>query len=187
MKRIIFLTCVALAVGTASAQKGGGNRRDKPSQNSKPFSTFDDMDANHDGKITLDEFKAVQEKIAQQRFAHIDANGDGAVSREEFDNARKLFSAHGPNADKAAKHAPDFESLDKDGNGSLSRDEATGAMTEASLQRFERMDKNGDGVITRDEWDAAMESFRNGKKDSAKRGDGDAKKQTPDEPAKPSV
>jgi len=61
---------------------------DAPKKDRDPAKFFDKKDANGDGFLTLDEFKAgMPEKAAgkaDQRFKKIDANGDGKVSRDEF-------------------------------------------------------------------------------------------------------
>jgi Ca2+-binding EF-hand superfamily protein len=53
-----------------------------------PAKFFDKKDANGDGFLSLDEFKAgMPEKAAakaDQRFQKVDANGDGKVSRDEL-------------------------------------------------------------------------------------------------------
>lgn len=43
---------------------------------------FDAMDANHDGFVTLDEWKAAGRR--EDRFAEIDADHDGKITREEL-------------------------------------------------------------------------------------------------------
>jgi hypothetical protein len=40
------------------------------------------MDANHDGFVTLDEWKAAGRR--EERFAQIDADHDGKITREEM-------------------------------------------------------------------------------------------------------
>lgn len=45
-------------------------------------------DANKDGKISLDEFKANATERAVKNFENLDANKDGFVTKEEFEKAR---------------------------------------------------------------------------------------------------
>lgn len=42
---------------------------------------YNDMDANKDGKVTMDEFLTAMKK----RFKEIDKNGDGFISVQEHD------------------------------------------------------------------------------------------------------
>lgn len=61
---------------------------DAPKKERDPAKFFDKKDANGDGFLTLDEFKAgMPEKAAAKadaRFKKVDADGDGKVSRDEF-------------------------------------------------------------------------------------------------------
>jgi Ca2+-binding EF-hand superfamily protein len=46
---------------------------------------FQRLDANHDGKLTLQEFAASQQKT----FARMDKNGDGTITRDEMASSRR--------------------------------------------------------------------------------------------------
>ena len=53
---------------------------------------FTHLDANHDGKLTLDEFDAPQKKM----FARMDKNKDGAITKDEIMASRHhRFGGHG--------------------------------------------------------------------------------------------
>lgn len=53
---------------------------------------FTHLDANHDGKLTLDEFEAPQKKM----FARMDKNNDGAITKDEIMASRHhRFGGHG--------------------------------------------------------------------------------------------
>ena len=71
-------------------------------------------------------------------FKRLDANNDGRLSADEF---AKL-----PDARRAQMREHMFRMLDKDGNGSLSREEFP-----PFVARLKALDKNGNGVVTRDE------------------------------------
>ncbi len=53
-----------------------------------PAEAFKKMDSNGDGKLSLDEYKAVVGKKdpsrAEERFKKLDKNSDGALTQEEF-------------------------------------------------------------------------------------------------------
>jgi hypothetical protein len=63
--------------GTAAPDQGGEHRHGGGGQRG-----FEAMDANHDGFITLDEWKAAGRR--EERFAQIDADHDGKITREEL-------------------------------------------------------------------------------------------------------
>ena len=73
---------LSIACGSALAQRAGG-----------PIS-FDALDGNSDGKVTLDEFKANFTPAArngrapdhERLFGRWDADGDGELTAEEFEN-----------------------------------------------------------------------------------------------------
>lgn len=49
---------------------------------------FANMDANRDGKVTLEEYQAAMAELAKMRFEAMDANKDGAVTEEEMRASR---------------------------------------------------------------------------------------------------
>lgn len=59
-----------------------------PALAQQQFPDFDTMDANHDGKVTKEEFMASltadQKKIGERVFAARDANKDGVITRDEL-------------------------------------------------------------------------------------------------------
>ena len=79
-RAVMAAVVVACCVPAARAQ---GSRKTPD-----PAKVFSRKDANGDGKITADEFKAGmrEEQAAKsgKRFAKLDRNGDGTLSREEF-------------------------------------------------------------------------------------------------------
>ena len=131
-----------------------------------PPQMFDRVDANHDGSIDEEEWKALTAQftgggrgpggermmIAGPRIGEslsklLDGNTDSKVSREEFAKIVSLFDA-----------------LDKDHNNELTTEEMNGflrAANEASNEAtggvevnnlFEKYDKNKDGKITAEEF-----------------------------------
>ncbi len=72
-------TMIVLGVSVASAA-------DKPQRT--PEEMFKRLDANSDGKLTVEEFTAKREgdkaEKAKKYFARIDKNSDGSVDLEEF-------------------------------------------------------------------------------------------------------
>jgi Ca2+-binding EF-hand superfamily protein len=91
---------------------------------------FKAADANHDGKISRDEWNG-----RPGMFARIDANNDGALSLDETTKFNPAAAANQFN--------PRFQSMDKNGDNKLSREEFAGLPA-----NFPRMDANKDGFVT---------------------------------------
>ena len=75
---VMVACCLAVPVVAADGDKKGPN----------PEKIFQKKDANGDGSLTLEEFKAgMPEKAltrADARFKKLDASGDGKLSLDEF-------------------------------------------------------------------------------------------------------
>lgn len=99
---------------------------------------FEKMDANRDGKLTLQEAK----DAAAQRFSRLDTNKDGVVTKEEAAAVQQKRQA-----ERAEKH---FAHLDTNKDGKLSKEEAH--MPDA---HFAKVDTNKDGYLTKAELEAA--------------------------------
>ncbi len=119
----------------------GGEPAASPSP-AKDAAAFQAADTNADGKVTCAEMTAA---ACREAFARIDRNGDKAVTPEEWaaadkrPGARERFDAIDRNKDaqitflefsetarKAADHDRAFTVLDKNADGTLSRDEYSG-------------------------------------------------------------
>jgi Ca2+-binding EF-hand superfamily protein len=87
MLRILLSLAVALSVivGTAYAKEHKGAAKAKKTVEER----FNDRDANKDGKLSQDEFKAKFPKpeAAEKAFKAMDADGDGFVTLEEYKTA----------------------------------------------------------------------------------------------------
>ncbi len=116
------------------------------------------MDTNKDGKISKDEAK---DRIAEN-FAAIDTNKDGYLDRAELlVMARRLASMGpppggrpGPFGGPGGPPRPDpldFDALDKNADGRLTRDELKGTRF---YDVFDKIDTNKDGKIDPKEWQA---------------------------------
>lgn len=152
---------------------GGGFR-----PHHKPPS-FDQIDSNSDGGISLDEFESAAPKGAdssksEELFKKIDADGDGSISKAESDafkdKAKKadsllqsfLFSLQADgtqNAQAASTNdfASVFKQIDGDSSGGISQGEFTSAFGDSRLgsdrlnQLFSALDKDSDGSVSQDE------------------------------------
>ncbi|MBO0725225.1 MAG: EF-hand domain-containing protein [Blastocatellia bacterium] len=76
-----------------------------------------------------------------KRMKRMDTNNDGVISRDEW------------------KGKPEgFDKIDKNGDGSLTREELEAA-ARRQAGRFDQMDTNNDGRISRDEWKGPPKRF----------------------------
>jgi len=163
---------------------GGGFRPPPP----KPPS-FDQVDSNSDGSISLDELKSSAPKGAdssktEELFKSMDADGSGSVSKEEqeafqakADKARQqlgsfLFDLQSAGQSTASTSTQDdsddiFGQVDADSSGGISKDEfqsafsAVGADSSDMLSKlFDAIDSDSDGSISQDEQSAFQKSMQ---------------------------
>ena len=114
------------------------------------------LDTNKDGKISRDE--AAGRPLAKA-FSQLDKNKDGYLDRIELIPWAQRIATAGPNGAgkaKAGAEAPrssifDFDALDKDADGRLTREELQGTTW---ADAFEKIDTNKDGKIDRKEFEA---------------------------------
>jgi len=107
MKKIGFavlgiITAAALTV-PVMAQDGSDKKPEKQHKKGEKAEWFKKADANGDGKLSLDEFKAACTKgDAEKKFAEADTNKDGFLTPEELKAAHEKH-AGGAKHDKPAK------------------------------------------------------------------------------------
>ena len=98
-------------------------------------SRFDEIDTNHDGSISREEFLAAEKK----RFDEFDTNHDGKIDAKEIANSPPLMERNLRTAERMVKQ------WDTDGDGVVSAAE----YQKMAEQRFAQQDKEGTGKITR--------------------------------------
>ena len=114
---------------------------------------FKMMDTDGDGKVSRAEHAAG----AKQMFNQCDANHDGVVTATEMDAAMVAQE------EKAGKHdktsAEKIQLIDQNSDGKL-----TTAEHEAGTEKiFTTMDKNGDGSLSKDECDDGQKMMKKDK------------------------
>lgn len=120
------------------------------------------MDSNNDGVVSREEAKDFPR--LSESFDAWDKNKDGQLDQAEV--AAHRDAMHGEMRAKAHER---WRAADKDGNGSLSREEVESSMPRMA-DRFKEMDLNDDGQISRDErHDFGMAGPKHERKDMKKR------------------
>lgn len=113
---------VALLAGCASTDRfakldANGDRSGSPAEFDAYMKAevFARVDTNGDGKVTKAEWQQFNPKVSAARFRKTDLNGDDLITRQEADAA----------FDREGSLKKLFTVIDTDGNGSLSRAEAS--------------------------------------------------------------
>jgi len=169
MKTLTLLSGAAMlaVAGVALAQSGPGPDRRGPEGDvtrqqviERTDRMFARLDANHDGRVTPDEMRAMGEhrrdEMRQHMFDRLDANHDGNISRDEFAQAHDGPPPGGPDG-------PGGPEGGMRGAGMIGPEGVTlEQMRARALERFDRADANHDGILTADERHAARERMRDG-------------------------
>ncbi|MFH0824446.1 MAG: hypothetical protein V2B18_16960 [Pseudomonadota bacterium] len=108
-------------------------------------------DPDADGIVTFDEAKTLMPELTDEMFKRLDANGDGVLTEHDI-------YVWLPPIDPGPTPLPDplsmlmaLLSMDPDGDGSVTFDEAKTLMPELDFDTFRSLDANSDGVLTRDD------------------------------------
>lgn len=133
---LILALCLpvpALAQGTASSPSAQVRRM------------MSDMDADHDGFVSREEFLAAHRR-ADQSFDQLDTNHDGVLSRDEF-----LAGGHGGQG-----RTERFRVLDSNNDGRITREELEARRN----ARFDALDNDHDGKLSAAEMRSAPTAMR---------------------------
>lgn len=159
-KTTLILLATALASGAALAQtaSGGSQREARHEQHrQRAEAAFAESDSNHDGRLSQSEWQAARLRESNERFRKLDLDRNGSLSREEMQQARAQR--------KGARHGGMKErlrGLDTDGDQQLSRAEIGDRMPKLA-QEFDRIDGNADGKLSREEMRAARQARHSSK------------------------
>jgi hypothetical protein len=119
-----------------AAQKADAIAADKgsPDAPAKP-SRFDEIDTNHDGFVSREEYLASEQK----RFAEFDTNHDGKIDAKEVANSPQFVERNMRTAERMLKQ------WDTNGDGVVTAEE----FDKATNDRFAKQDKDGTGKLAR--------------------------------------
>jgi Ca2+-binding EF-hand superfamily protein len=123
-----------LALASALVTACSTNKTLEPNS---PASAFDRADANHDGKLSLDE---LNEFVVNEIFDSRDANHDGKMTKDEWT---------GGDPGRLAQ----FNKRDANGDGIVTKEEALdyGRKYGTAKKMMKEADKNHDGSLDRNE------------------------------------
>ncbi|SNR64717.1 EF-hand domain-containing protein [Puniceibacterium sediminis] len=141
---------------TAVAAQADEKRPGKGDRGEGRGMIFGELDTNGDGELTMEEMTT----RGSERFAAADTNSDGQLSVDEMNAMAQ--------ARVAERTAQMIERMDKNDDGTLSREEIQGRRDPAKM--FERVDRNDDGVVSEEEFAQFNKKMRG---DHGKRGDHD--------------
>ena len=119
-----------------------------------PERLFDRLDANHTGKITLDDVPEKRRKLIQRVFAEAGVPDSGSLTKSEFVKGLDAVLARRAANGKSARLGPALPAntkqlvkrllkLSKRNDGKLTKDE----LPKRIRNRFDKIDTNHDGVI----------------------------------------
>ncbi len=151
--------CVLVPTVRADEPKPGAAKIEAAKTDAgKDEALFNELDKNHDGKLTADEVTAEHRRLFERLLRTSDANKDGALDKDEFlsgmkerpePRERRRVAEEGPPPGDRPFPRPGeilFRLFDTDHDGVLSE-----AEIQAAPEALKKLDKNGDGKITRDE------------------------------------
>lgn len=132
-----------LAAAGGFALLAGAGAQAQPPDGPPPRFPFQQMDTDHNGKVTFAEASAVWKDLTEDRFNRMDANGDGVWTLKPGGDRPGPGGPRGP-------HGP-MPNPDADGDGKVTAAEFAAARPDAPADLFTKFDTNGDGVLTQDE------------------------------------
>ncbi|NBB80210.1 MAG: hypothetical protein GVY36_12345 [Verrucomicrobia bacterium] len=141
IKAIYLLSLLAICLPIAAEAQSGKNTGKKVGKGASPEAVLARLDADENGSLSKDEVRGRMLK----HFESIDANSDGTIRLEELTAAREKTR------ERVGKKVEKIRDADTDGNRAISIDEAANAGMDKLVKNFEFVDIDGDGEISREE------------------------------------
>jgi len=143
--KVLLRCCATLAAAGGLVGLGVGLERSAIGQAAPLRELFLELDANQDGSIAKEEVPANGRPAFDRLLKQGDANHNGKLEASEFRAVLDDMQEFAKEArNKAARR---FDSMDKDHDGKVTREEFTGPKP-----RFDLLDQNGDGSLAREEF-----------------------------------
>ena len=158
----LALLATGLVGVAALAQAGDDTRQERREERrEKAEAAFNAADSNHDGALSQSEWQAKRLRDSNEMFAKLDLNRDGSLTREELQQSRRerMERRHGERGHGKGER---LRALDTDGDQQLSRAELGDRMPRLA-ENFDTIDANRDGKLSRDEMRAARQAHAGAK------------------------
>ena len=143
----VLASAAAFAQSATAPEPARGDRMQRHHERAE--AKFAEADSNHDGAISQSEWQSARLREANERFQKLDANRDGRLSKVEVEQAREQRQ-HRMGEHRRGERRERLRALDKDGDQQLSRAEIGDSMPRLA-QDFDRLDGNRDGKLSREE------------------------------------
>ncbi len=145
MKTTLSTCAISVALGVAALLAGQVRAGDQPSSDAPARGDEMRADKDGDGRVSRAEATAAATERTNEWFDKLDLNKDGFVTPDETRQAREtrreemrgMFDEH-------------FKAADANGDGSLSLDEVQANMPRLA-ERFNTLDKDKNGQLSREE------------------------------------
>lgn len=166
MKRTLIFTALALASGLALAQTDGDRQARHAEWRAKAEARFAEADKDKDGRLDKVEAQAAFGDRFVARFDRMDRDKDGELTPEEMREARKgmRHGRHHRGHGYQAYFRGLWQGMDDDGDGLISRAEL-GNKAPKLAENFDVIDGDKDGKLSREEmrdWRKAQFEARGG-------------------------
>jgi hypothetical protein len=157
MKTMLTLLALGASALMVNAQDGGGppdgpRGSGGPGHRPPPLPVITALDINHDGVIDSNEIAN-----APAALRTLDKNGDGQLTADEYVPPRPAQMSDASGKQHRPPPSPIIAALDANHDGVIGADEIANAS--AALLT---LDKNGDGQLTRDEYCPPPPPMQNG-------------------------
>ncbi len=146
----------AIVLVSALGLVGAGLAQAPGTQAEQLRELFLHLDANQDGAIEKAEVPASAYASFERLLKRGDENHNGKLEAQEYRAVLEDLKEFGEQAKKKAVQR--FQSMDKDRDGKVTREEFTGPK-----ERFDLLDKNGDGFLTEPEFLGGVQAKAAGK------------------------
>lgn len=116
----------------------------------------EDLNANEDGFVTLDEFTTACSKAVKAQFARMDTNADGKLNKDERSKRQGPRSEGGPRPRNGLR---DSDSSGRGSEAPAPPADSPGVASRPKPPRTEDLDTDLDGVVTLYEFSTGWDKF----------------------------